>query len=129
MLGCYNADALRQQRSEAAKVMHMEEIDLGEFSITLPHELGEATDNIVEFHVFGLIQSRDRHKVARALETRGPEFRARMLISVRALTTADFDEPRLTKLRQTVAEVMNGALQEKLIERVGFYDFAINIVI
>jgi flagellar basal body-associated protein FliL len=129
LVGCYNADALRKQRSEAANVVHMEEVDLGEFSICLPHVLGEAADSIVQFHVFGQVDSRDREKVARALQTRGPELRSRMLMSVRGLTHNDFDEPKLTKLRQSVAEVINGALQEKLVKKVGFYSYSFDVII
>jgi hypothetical protein len=127
--GCYNAEALRKSRSEAAKVISMEEIDLGEFAISLPHLLGNAEDSMVEFHVFGRVESRDRAKVARTLETRGPELRSRMLIAVRSLSDADFDEPKLTKLRQSIADVVNGALQEKLVKKVGFYNYALNTTI
>ncbi|HEX6961919.1 MAG TPA: hypothetical protein VF175_08640 [Lacipirellula sp.] len=122
--GCYNAEVLLKARSEAAKVIRMEEVELGAFAITLPHKLGEATDHIVEFHVFGLVESRDRKQVTRALQTRGPELRARMLVSVRSLADADFDEPKLTKFRKTIADVINGALKEDVIKRVGFYHYS-----
>jgi hypothetical protein len=122
--GCYNADALLEGRSEAAKVLHMEEINLGDFAITLPHVLGEATDYLVEFSVFGYVKSGDRDKVAHALAHRGPELRSRMLVKVRTLDDADFDEPKLTKLRQSVAEVLNEALKEQIIQRVGFYHYS-----
>jgi hypothetical protein len=122
--GCYNAEMLLKERSEAAKVIRMEEVELGAFAITLPHKLGEATDHIVEFHVFGLVESRDRKKVTRALQTRGPELRSRMLLAVRALADADFDEPKLTALRKAVADVVNSALQETAIKKVGFYHYS-----
>lgn len=122
--GCYNAEVLRKERSDAAEVLRMEEINLGEFSITLPHILGEATDYLVDFHVFGYVKSGDREKVAHALALRGPELRSRMLVKVRSLNDADFDEPKLTKLRQGVAEVINDALKEQVIQRVGFYHYS-----
>jgi hypothetical protein len=52
-----------------------------------------------------------------------------MLIAVRSLSDADFDEPKLTKLRQSIADVVNGALQEKLVKKVGFYNYALNTTI
>jgi hypothetical protein len=129
MLGCYNAEALRKEHSEALEVIRMEEIDLGEFAISLPHVLGNATDSMVVFHVFGHVKSQDRTKVARALEMRGPELRSRMLVSIRTLTDADFDEPELTRLRQSIADVINGALQEKLVKKVGFYNYSFDTTI
>ncbi len=127
-LGCYDAEALRHERSEAAAAVRMEEIDLGAFQITLPHILGDATDSIVEFHAFGQVERADRAAVARALETRTAELRSRMLISVRAMTNADFDEPKLTALRTAIAEVINGALEQKLVKRVGFYHFSFSTI-
>jgi hypothetical protein len=124
LAGCYNADALLHQHSEADAVLRMEEIDLGEFSITLPHVLGQATDYLVDFHVFGYVKSGDREKVTHALALRGPELRSHMLMKVRSLHDADFDEPKLSKLRESVAEVINGALKEQVVQRVGFYHYS-----
>jgi hypothetical protein len=124
--GCYNADALLKQHSEAVEVSHMEEIDLGAFQVTLPHVLGSASDSIVEFHAFGHVESTDSTKVKRVLETRGPELRSRMLISIRAMDEATFDEPKLTTLRHTIADAINGALEKELVKKVGFYHFAFN---
>jgi hypothetical protein len=122
--GCYNADALLKQHSEAAQHIQMEEVDLGEFSVCLPHTLGNAMDHIVEFHVFGQVESRERQKVDAALLLRSAELKSRMLIAIRKLERADFDEATLTKLRNTVAEVLNGALSEKLVKKVGFYHYS-----
>jgi flagellar basal body-associated protein FliL len=122
--GCYNSDALLKQHSEAAKHVQMEEVDLGAFSVCLPHTLGNATDHIVEFHVFGQVESQHREKVDAALDQRNPELRSRMLIAIRKLEQADFDEPKLTKLRKAIAEVINGAVHEKLVRKVGFYHFS-----
>jgi hypothetical protein len=122
--GCYNADVLLKRHSEASKHLQMEEVDLGEFSVCLPHTLGNATDHIVEFHVFGQVESQHREKVDAALDLRNAELRSRMLIAIRKLERTDFDEPKLTKLRKTVAEVVNGAVNEQLVKKVGFYHFS-----
>ena len=122
--GCYNGDALLQAHSESIEVIHMEEIDLGAFQVTLPHILGNAHDSVVEFHAFGRVESTDRSAVQHVLDTRGAELRSRMLLSVRGMHDAAFDEPRLTALRQTIAGAINGALDEKLVKKVGFYHFA-----
>jgi hypothetical protein len=124
LLGCYNADALLKQRTEAAQHIQMEEVDLGVFSVCLPHTLGNATDHIVEFHVFGQVESQRREKVDAALDLRNAEIRSRMLIAIRKLQRRDFDEPKLTKLRETIAGVINGAVNEPLVKKVGFYHFS-----
>ncbi len=124
--GCYDAEALRTKHQESVQVTHMEEIDLGAFQVTLPHVLGSATDSVVEFHAFGHVDGADRGKVTRVLETRGAELRSRMLISVRAMNDAAFDEPKLTTLRHAIADTINGALEKKLVKKVGFYHFAFN---
>jgi hypothetical protein len=123
-LGCYNADALLKQRTEAARHVQVEVVDLGVFSVCLPHTLGNATDHIVEFHVFGQVESQRREKVDATLELRNAELRSRMLIAIRKLKRTDFDEPKLTKLRTTIADVINGAVNEQLVKKVGFYHFS-----
>lgn len=126
--GCYDAEALHQRPAEADETAALEEVDLGEFQITLPHVLGQATDSIVEFHVFGYVASSDRAAIARALATRGPELRWRMLRSVRELTGGDFDEPTLANLRTAIAGVINAALEKQLVKKVGFYQFSFNTI-
>ena len=122
--GCYNADSLLEKHGEASKHVQMEEVDLGEYSVCLPHTLGDATDHIVEFHVFGHVESQHREKLDAALDLRNAELRARMLLAIRKLEQTDFDEPRLTELRNSIAEVINGAVNEKLVKKVGFYHFS-----
>ncbi len=124
--GCYDAKALRTKHQESVQITHMEEIDLGAFQVTLPHVLGSATDRVVEFHAFGHVALANRSKVTRALETRCAELRSRMLLSVRAMHDATFDEPELTTLRHAIADTINGALEKKLVKKVGFYHFAFN---
>jgi hypothetical protein len=121
--GCYNAEALRKERQEANAVVRLEEIDLGEFRVTLPHVLGNATDSIVDFHAFGHVRRREREEVAQVLQSRGPELRSRMLLSIRGMSESDFEEPKLARLREEIASVMNAALNQKLIKKVGFYSF------
>jgi hypothetical protein len=124
--GCYDAEALRTKHQESAQVTHMEEIDLGAFQVTLPHVLGSASDSVVEFHAFGHVESTHRDKVQRVLDTRGAELRARMLVSVRTMNDATFDEPKLSTLRHAIADAVNDALEKKLVKKVGFYHFAFN---
>ena len=124
--GCYNAETLRREHTAAVEVVHTEEIDLGEFQVTLPHVVGDPSDSVINFHAFGHVASSDQKAFERILETRGPELRSRMLLSIRALAEADFEEPELTTLRTTIADAINGALEKQLVKKVGFYHFAFN---
>ncbi len=126
--GCYDVQTLHQSPAEADDTAAMEEVDLGQFQITLPHVLGRGTDSIVEFHVFGYVASDDRTTVDRALATRGPELRWRMLRSVRELAGADFDEPRLANFRTAIAGVINAALEKPLVKQIGFYQFSFDTI-
>ncbi len=126
--GCYDAAKLRQQREESHALAKLEEIDLGAFRVTLPHVLGVATDSVVDFHAFGQVARRDRDAVKQALETRGAELRSNMLLALRSLPDATFEEPKLNALRQQITEVINHALDKQAVKHVGFYHFTFDKV-
>jgi hypothetical protein len=126
LAGCYDTAALLQARQDARDLIQMEEVDLGAYRISLPHKLGEATDNLVDFHVFGQVTRGDRQAIDDALQMRTAELRAKMLVEVREMSSKTFEEANLTTLRQAVADVINSALGRRVVKRVGFYRFAFN---
>jgi hypothetical protein len=123
LAGCYDGDALRRQHAEAVSRVELEEIDLGAFTIALPHVLGDASDRIVDFHAFGSVATGDRDAIAQALQSRTAELRWRMLVTIRAMGAAKFAEPQLASLRRSIAEVINAAVGKELVKSVGFYSF------
>jgi flagellar basal body-associated protein FliL len=123
LLGCYDAAALLSEKDEAAVNARLEEVDLGAFHINLPHVYGQATDSFVDFHAFGQVAEVDRHEIQQALEMHAPEIRSRMLVTIRSMKEATFQEPKLDALRQSIAHVINAALNLKAIQNVGFYSF------
>jgi flagellar basal body-associated protein FliL len=123
LAGCYNAEALHKERQEADTAISLEEVDLGAFRITLPHILGDASDSVVDFHAFGQVALRDKKETEHELESRGPELRSRMLVAIRALNDSHLEEPKLSTLRKNIADVINGALDRKVVKQVGFYRF------
>lgn len=123
LLGCYDAKALRQDRETAVTNLRLEEIDLGAFRVALPHTLGDANDNVVDFHAFGHVSEKELAAVKRMLETRMPQLRATMLTTVRAMQDAAFQEPKLDTLRKNIAQVVNTQLETPAIKSVGFYSF------
>lgn len=123
LAGCYDGSALVQAQTEEINLVRMDEIDIGEFRITLPRAPGGPEAGVVEFHAFGQVALRDREEVTKALELNGPEMRYRILLLVRSLTRKDLDEPKLQKLRDEIAKLANAALEKKLVKNVGFYSF------
>ena len=122
--GCYDAESLLQARHDQQNVSKMAEVDLGEFCVSLPHMPGHAGPAAVDFHAFGQVARADQALVARVLKTRGPELRASMLVLMRTLTEEQLQQPQLEPLRAGIAQVVNGALDDKLVKNVGFYRYS-----
>ena len=121
--GCYDAAAMLQTRRDEVDVLRLEEVDLGKFRITLPHLPGDTDGGVVDFHAFGQVARSHRQEVTDLLESRGPELRYRMLLSVRSMAREKLDEPKLESLRLLIADVINGSLEEKPVKSVGFFHF------
>jgi len=128
LAGCYDTAALMQARQESRALIQLEEVDLGAYRITLPHTLGEATDNLIDFHVFGQITRGDRQTIDDALRMRGAEMRAKLLVQVRAMDSHTFEEAKLTTLRESIANVINETLGRRVVKQVGFYRFSFNTI-
>jgi hypothetical protein len=124
--GCFDRSALEQAQQHETNLVRTEELELGEFRITLPHEPGTPSRGVVEFKAFGRVAARDRDKVAKALAMNGPELRYRVLMAVRALTTKQLEEPTLQTLRGQLAKLANASLEKHPITSVGFYKFTFN---
>jgi hypothetical protein len=122
--GCVDGGALVQARQDEIDLARVEEIDIGEFRITLPHALGAEGGGVVCFRAFGQVAVRDRMKVEEKLALHTPELRYRILLLVRSMTRAQLEEPSLDALRTGIAKLANTALDKKLIKNVGFYKFA-----
>ncbi len=122
--GCFDGGSLLQAHEEETNLVRLDEIDIGEFRITLPHAPGAAGGGVVEFHAFGQVALRDRDKVASILQQNSAEMRYRVLLLVRALTRDQLDEPKLQSLRKQITQVANASFDEKMVKNVGFYKFA-----
>lgn len=123
-VGCYDAAVLMKARQESHDRVQMDEVDLGTYRITLPHTLGESIDCVVDFHVFGQVMRGDREAIDAALQMRGAELRSAMLVAVRSMDDRTFEEPKLTALRKSIAEVVNGVVGRRVVKSVGFYRFS-----
>ena len=74
LAGCYDAEALIQQTRVAAIQDRLEEVDLGEYRVTLPPAEGTSTHGVVAFHAFGQVANQHRDEVMASLAARGPEW-------------------------------------------------------
>jgi hypothetical protein len=123
-VGCYDGAVLLTAHRGETDTNSLDEIDLGEFRISLVAPRGEADAGLVEFHVFGQVARRDRDEVAELLAKNEPEWRRRILLLVRGLVASELDEPKLETLRSGIHAAANAALATELIKSVGFYRFS-----
>ena len=122
--GCIDAETLRQARHAAQEKRRLTEIDLGAFSIALPHKPGETGQGAVDFHAFGQVTRSEHDELLATLAERAPELRAKMLLAVRSLPPQQFEDPDLAALRAGIAKVVNEVAEEQLVKSVGFYRYA-----
>lgn len=122
--GCYDGAVLLAAHNEATSLVTLDEIDLGEFRISLPHEPGQPGGTIVEFHAFCQVTRRDRAQAAKALALQGPELRYRIMLLVRGMSSKELEEPTLKTLRRGIMQAANALLEQKYVKQVGFHRFA-----
>jgi hypothetical protein len=122
--GCFDGSAILQAHEEETNLVRLDEVDIGEYRITLPHAPGRAGRGVIDFHVFGQVARRDRDKVASALKFNSAEIRYRVLLLTRGLTQEQLDEPKLATLRTQITKIANASLESKMVRNVGFYRFA-----
>ena len=121
--GCFDANRLIESRRLTAIRAKLQEVDLGEFRVTLPQ--GDTVDHTTElrFRVFGRVATRQAESVREVIDNFEPQIRDQMLVATRELLPTDIEEPKLKALRETIAEVVNSYLEEDPVQSVGFYSF------
>ena len=121
--GCFDAEAMIEARRTVAIRARLEEVDLGEFRISLPQPVETAEVAEIDFHAFGQVTNRDLDKVKESLETLKPQLRHRLLLAARQLTVQEIEDPRLASLRAHIVDVVNETLPGEPLQSVGFYHF------
>jgi len=110
-------------RRKVAILARMEEIDLGEYRLTLPRPVQSTEMAEIQFHAFGHVANRDLDEVTEAIETLGPELQHQLLLAVRGLALKDIEDPQLELLRTQIVSVINATLPGEPLHAVGFYRF------
>jgi hypothetical protein len=123
LTGCYDAKALVEARRAVAVRARLEEVDLGEFRITLPGPYTERKRAEIHFRAFGQVANRDLKLVQETLEKNGPDLQNRLLTVVRQMKMQEIQEPSLATLRHRIASAINDNLPGDPVQSVGFYGF------
>jgi len=125
LAGCYDADAIIASRKDLAQLTHLEEVDLGEFRVTLPYRPHSTSSLVVDFHAFGRVSHNNYKKVFQTIEQNGPKLKHQMLITVRKLGVQELQEPALDTLRVNIEQVVNEILDDQTMQAIGFYRFSL----
>ena len=123
-IGCFNAEAMIEERRVMAIRKRLVEVDLGEFRVTLPQIADHTESPELHFHVFGQVANRDLDAIEELLEKNGPEIRHDVLIVARMMTIKDLEDPKLATLRSRISQVVNDSLEGDPVQAVGFYRFS-----
>ena len=124
LAGCYDGGELVDSRQKEIDLVRMDEIEIGEFRVTLPRADGTPGGGVVEFSAFGQVSRHDRDEAAKALEFNRSELRDRVLLLVRSLSREDLAEPKLQKVRDGIAALANSTFDKQLVRNIGFYNFS-----
>ncbi len=120
--GCYDGEKILQRvRNDAIKTRH-EEIDLGEFRVTLPQDPKNNEMTEVVLHVFGSSVRYRLNSIRRRLEAEEFLLRQAVLEAIRNTTNEDLADPRLTLLRERLLAAVNSVLDDKPVESIGFHE-------
>lgn len=117
--GCYDAAAMIERVRNDAIQSRLEEVDLGDFHVTLPRDeaISETTELFLDLYARAV---RYRLKEIEAkLEDEGYSYRQEMLLAIRSTTNEELAEPELTVLRERLFAVVNHTLEETPVDEVG----------
>lgn len=120
--GCYNAQSILDRVRNDAIRTRLEELELGEFRVTLPRDPHNNEMTEVVLYPFGT-SVRYRIEVIEAkLNEHDHIYRQRVLVEVRKLDDRDLADPDLKKVRTVLLESINSVLGDTPLEEIGFYD-------
>ncbi|MEM6799148.1 MAG: hypothetical protein AAF589_06510 [Planctomycetota bacterium] len=118
--GCYNGDALVDRVRNDALRYRLEEVDLGEYRVTMPRNLDTGETVEVAMHLFGSLARYKQPEVEQMMEKDESLLRYRTVVAVRESTHDDFTDPDFLALRGRLLEAVNGLLPEPAVQSVGF---------
>lgn len=123
-VGCFDAEVIIASRRAIAIRARLEEVDLGEYRVTLPQFTEHSDPAQLDFHIFGQVANRELKAVKKALEDYGPEIHHQLILEARSLSEQELEDPELTSLREDIAKVVNETLDGDPVQLIGFYKFS-----
>ncbi|TWT85415.1 hypothetical protein Pla123a_02220 [Posidoniimonas polymericola] len=117
--GCYDAAAMIERVRNDAIQSRLEEIDLGDFHVTLPRDETNSETTEVFVDVYGRAVRYRLADIETKLEEEDYSYRQNMLLAVRSTSNEELAEPGLGTLRKRLFEVVNTTLADTPVEQVG----------
>jgi len=99
------------------------EMDLERFVVTA-YQPNSSTVMRVDFHLFGMVASKDREEFERLMEIHQHRFREQVLVIVRRAEAADLADPGLGLIKRQILEKTNALLGKPLLQAVVVSDFS-----
>lgn len=120
--GCYSSDSLVKRVRNHAIRTRIDEVDLGEFRVTLPRnaQTGEMTE--IDVRLYGEAFRYKINEIEDELEAKAPFVEDHTLRVLRETTRQELSEPDLVQLRDRLLDSMNEMLTDAPLTSVGFYD-------
>ena len=113
-------DGHDEHHEDAAK---SEEIDLGEYSITITQP-NSPTAIRVDFHLVGTVLTEERKDVQAAFDDHVHRFRDMVISEIRHLENADLADPGLGLIKRRILEKSNTLFGKPILKSVVFPDFS-----
>lgn len=120
--GCYTHNSLIERVRSRAIRLRIEEVEIGEFRVTLPRNDRTSELTEVDLRIFGLSPRYKINEIERELEEREYAIRDNTLKVLRNLTHDDLVDPDLDTIRDQLLVLYNQLLDEEPLEGLGFYN-------
>lgn len=123
LTGCYDSAEMLQRVRNAALKQQLEEVDLGQYQVSLPRRLdsGEAVE--IAIHMVGQLPRYRVKEVSKLLEEKLFLIRSETVMTLRNCPPEELTEPSLAQLKARLLKLTNDALGEKLVEDVVLREF------
>lgn len=120
--GCYSSEGLITKTRNKAIRTRIDEVELGEFRVTLPRDVttGEMTE--MTLRLFGESERYKINEIEDDLKARGPKIEDTAIRTLRETNREDLIDPDLKKLRTRLLAAMNEELNGAPLKSIGFYE-------